>query len=93
MKTKILVPTNFSKKSESALDYALRLSALQPSEVYLFHVFESSMKNFSKVDLFKPVYVESRKILSGGSIESREFMHVSRSCDDQQKFINSIRDA
>ena len=50
MKIRILVPTNFSEKSELALDYALRLSSLGPSEVYIFHVFERSRGTFSRVD-------------------------------------------
>ena len=69
MKTKILVPTNFSQKSESALDYALRLSTLEPSEVYLFHVFESSARNFSKVDQLNRESMERMKVSMNEAID------------------------
>ena len=69
MKTKILVPTNFSQKSESALNYALRLSTLQSSEVYLFHVFESSMKNFSKVDQLNGESMDRMKVSMNEAID------------------------
>jgi nucleotide-binding universal stress UspA family protein len=47
---KIVVPTNFSKKSEMALDYALMYSRFANAEVYLFHALEARMTDYRELD-------------------------------------------
>ena len=58
---KILVPTNFSKKSEEALDFALRFTAGKSAEIYLFHVFEASAKHFRTVDKLNEEHMSRMK--------------------------------
>jgi nucleotide-binding universal stress UspA family protein len=49
---KYLVPVNFSRKSELALEFALTYATSQGliPEVYLFHVYEGSTKDFRLLD-------------------------------------------
>ena len=49
-KIKLVVPTNFSKKSEIALDFALTYVRDQQADVYLFHVLEAKGSDFRELD-------------------------------------------
>jgi nucleotide-binding universal stress UspA family protein len=60
-KLKLLVPCNFSKKSEMALDFALSYSIGKNTEIFLFHVFEDSTSNFRKLDALNEEYMERMK--------------------------------
>lgn len=66
---KFLVPFNFSGKSELALDFALRYSASQPADVYLFHVFEKGASDFRKLDKLNEEYLERMKQIVTGAVE------------------------
>ena len=58
---KLLVPTNFSIKSEQALDFALTYSAGSNTQVYLFHVFEDARTNFRHLDKLNEEYMDRMK--------------------------------
>ena len=60
-KLKLLVPVNFSKKSEMALDFALNYSQGVSTEIYVFHVFEDATKNFRRLDKLNEEYMERMK--------------------------------
>jgi nucleotide-binding universal stress UspA family protein len=57
-KLKLLVPTSFSRKSELALDFALIYSQSFNADVYLFHVFENSTKNYRRLDALNQEHME-----------------------------------
>jgi nucleotide-binding universal stress UspA family protein len=61
-KQKFLVPFNFSRKSEMALDFALRYSAHIDVDIYLFHVFEGRGVDFRKLDRQNEEYLERMKL-------------------------------
>jgi nucleotide-binding universal stress UspA family protein len=58
---KIVVATNFSKKSEMALDFALEYSQKFPSSIYLFHAFEEKRTDFRELDRLNVEYMERMK--------------------------------
>ena len=58
---KFVVATDFSKKSELALDFALTYSRTCNAEVYLFHVVESKQQNFRELDRLNVEYLERMK--------------------------------
>ncbi|MBI5509635.1 MAG: universal stress protein [Deltaproteobacteria bacterium] len=60
-KLKILVPINFSRKSEMALDFALLYSQHFKADVYLFHVFEDKTDDFRRLDRLNEEYMERMK--------------------------------
>jgi nucleotide-binding universal stress UspA family protein len=59
---KFLVPFNFSRKSEMALDFALRYSAHIDVDIYLFHVFEGKGADFRKLDRQNEEFLERMKL-------------------------------
>jgi nucleotide-binding universal stress UspA family protein len=68
-KQKFLVPFNFSRKSELALDWALRYGAHIDCEVFLFHVFEGKASDFRKLDRQNEEYMERMKLTVTSWIE------------------------
>jgi nucleotide-binding universal stress UspA family protein len=66
---KFLVPFNFSKKSEMALDFALRYSNSTPADIYLFHVFEKGATDFRKLDKLNEEYLERMKQIVTQAVE------------------------
>jgi len=58
---KIVVPTNFSKKSEMALDFALMYSSFANADVYLFHALEERMTDYRELDRLNVEYMERMK--------------------------------
>ena len=66
---KLLVPVNFSVKSEMALDFALTYSQGMSADIYLFHVFEEATKNFRRLDRLNEEYMERMKQMVNKSIE------------------------
>jgi nucleotide-binding universal stress UspA family protein len=61
-KLKIVVPTNFSRKSEQALDFALEYSRNGFADVYLFHVFQvKDKRDYSKIDRLNVEYMDRMK--------------------------------
>lgn len=59
---KFLVPFNFSRKSEMALDFALRYGAHIEVDIYMFHVFEGKAGDFRKLDRQNEEYLERMKL-------------------------------
>lgn len=55
---KLLVPINFSEKSELALDFALEYSAKANAELYLFHVIEDSTSDYRRLDKLNVEFME-----------------------------------
>ncbi len=60
-KLKIVVPTNFSHKSELALDFALELSRFANADVYLFHALEEKITDYRELDRVNVEYVARMK--------------------------------
>jgi len=58
---RLLVPINFSEKSEMALDFALAHAYALNAQIYLFHVFEGVTKNFRRLDALNEEYMERMK--------------------------------
>jgi len=83
-KLKLLVPTNFSRKSEMALDFALAQTQLTAAhvQVYLFHVFEDATKNFRRLDKLNEEYMERMKQTMVNGIERQRQQGVTVSVED-----------
>ncbi len=60
-KLKLLVPINFARKCEMALDFALIYSQNFNADVYLFHVFEDSTKDYRHLDRLNEEYLGRMK--------------------------------
>jgi nucleotide-binding universal stress UspA family protein len=60
-KVKLLVPINFSHKSESALDFALTYARHLNADIYLFHVFEGATSDYRQLDRLTEEYLERMK--------------------------------
>jgi len=60
-KLKVLVPINFSHKSEMALDFALLYSRIANVDIYLFHVFEGAPSNYRELDKLNEESLERMK--------------------------------
>ncbi|MEZ4271491.1 MAG: universal stress protein [Myxococcota bacterium] len=83
-RTKILVPVNFSAKSEMALDFALSYSRerKEKMEIYLFHVFEEATKNFRRLDRLNEEYMDRMKNMVIKAIERVYKLGFQHSVDD-----------
>lgn len=68
-KLKIVVPTNFSKKSECALDFALQYTQLHNADVYLFHVIEERSRDYRELDRLNVEIMERMKTAVMQAIE------------------------
>ncbi len=68
-KVKIVVATNFSKKSEAALDNALILSRGWNAEIFLFHCFEARQTDYRELDRINVENMERMKDLVIKSLE------------------------
>lgn len=66
---KLLVPVNFSAKSEKALDFALTYSQGNNAEIYLFHVFEVSRRDFRQLDKLNEEFMERMKQMALQAID------------------------
>jgi nucleotide-binding universal stress UspA family protein len=80
-KLKIVVPVNFSKKSEMALDFALSFWAGKNTEVYLFHVFEESTSNFRRLDALNEEYMERMKQMVIQAVERLSHKGIAHTVD------------
>ena len=69
VKTKILVPVNFSKQSEMALDFALTHAQSAHAEIYLFHVFEKKIGDFRIQDRLNEESMDRMKEMALQAIE------------------------
>jgi nucleotide-binding universal stress UspA family protein len=61
---KLLVPTNFSAKSEQALRFALHYSHTQgrPAEVFLFHSYDEKNVDYRRLDKINEECVDRMKV-------------------------------
>lgn len=57
-KAKLLVPFDFTKEAEGALDFALNYSQVLAADVYLFHVLEGSSRDFRRTDRLNEEYMD-----------------------------------
>ncbi len=58
---KLVVPTNFSKKSEMALDFALMYSRHVDADVYVFHALEERITDYRELDRLNVECMERMK--------------------------------
>ncbi|MEK7705605.1 MAG: universal stress protein [Myxococcota bacterium] len=92
-KMKVLVPINFSHKSEMALDFALRYSRIANVDIYLFHVFEESSNNYRELDRLNEEYLERMKQTVIHAIDRLTALGLSLSVDDVYRRISNGKPA
>lgn len=92
-KLKIVVPTNFSKKSEMALDFALRYSKDFNAEVYVFHVLETKEKNFRELDRANVELLERMKVTVMQAIQRLQATGVTNTVDEVHRRISNGKPA
>ena len=81
-KLKLLVPINFTRKCEMALDFALIYSQNVNADVYLFHVFEDSTKNYRRLDRLNEEYMERMKQVVLNAIERMAGQGITHRLED-----------
>jgi nucleotide-binding universal stress UspA family protein len=87
-KLKLLVPINFARKCEMALDFALIYSQNFDADVYLFHVFEDSTKNYRRLDRLNEEYMERMKQVVMMAIERQHAKGVTHAVEDVHRRIS-----
>ncbi len=87
-KLKIVVPTDFGKKSEMALDYALTYSQNFNADVYVFHAFEHKTANFRELDKLNEEYMDRMKQAVRQAIERTYSLGVRHSIEDVHRRIS-----
>ena len=81
-KLKLLVPINFSRKSEQALDFALMYSRVAPVDIYLFHVIEGTPKSYRDLDRLNEENLERMKQMVIQALERLNAQGLELSIDD-----------
>jgi len=92
-KLKILVPINFSRKSEMALDFALIYSQHFKADVYLFHVFEAKTNDFRRVDRLNEEYMERMKQVAVAAIQRMANAGVTHTVEEVHRRISQGKPA
>lgn len=87
-KLKLLVPFNFTRKSEMALDFALLYSQNFNADVYLFHVFEDSTKNYRQLDRINEEYMERMKQVVTMAIDRMSAKGITHRVEDVHRRIS-----
>jgi nucleotide-binding universal stress UspA family protein len=87
-KLKLLVPINFARKCEMALDFALIYSQNFNADVYLFHVFEDSTKNYRRLDRLNEEYMERMKQVVMNGIERMAGQGITHRLEDVHRRIS-----
>lgn len=87
-KLKLLVPINFTRKCEMALDFALIYSQNFNADVYLFHVFEDSTKNYRRLDRLNEEYMERMKQVVLNGIERMAGQGITHRLEDVHRRIS-----
>lgn len=87
-KGKVLVPINFTKKSELALDFALKFSGGINANIYLFHVFEDSTSDYRRLDRINEEYMERMKQVVMLAIQRLHAQGVQHSVEDIHRRIS-----
>ena len=88
-KLRLLVPTNFSVKSEMALQYALVYSQKESAEVYLFHCYDGKDADFRRVDQLNVELVERMKDSVMRCIETLETMGIKHAVQNVHRRLSS----
>ena len=87
-KLKLVVPINFSKKSELALDFALKFSSNNNADVYLFHCIEAKAKDFSEFDRLNVEYMDRMKEATLQSIDRLSALGITPAVDSIHRRIS-----
>ena len=87
-KIKLLVPINFTRKSEMALDFALIYSQNFNADVYLFHVFEDSTKNYRRLDRLNEEYLDRMKQVVIMAIDRLHAQGITHTVEDVHRRIS-----
>jgi len=87
-KMKLVVATDFSHKSELALDFALLYSRSGDAEVFLFHVVESKENNFRELDRLNVEYMERMKQAVLQAIDRLSARGIAHSVDTVNRRIS-----
>lgn len=81
-KLKIVVPTNFSRKSEMALDFALMYSRFADADVYVFHAVEEKITDYRELDRLNVEHMERMKQAVLQAIERLTQRGLNHSIDE-----------
>jgi nucleotide-binding universal stress UspA family protein len=92
-KIKILVPINFSHKSERALDFALMYARHLNADIYLFHVFEDATSNYRQLDRLTEEYLDRMKQQVIQSVERLAKIGIEHTVDDVYRRIGGGKPA
>ena len=92
-KLKLLVPINFSKKSEMALDFALVYSEHFKADIYLFHVFEDRTDDFRRLDRLNEEYMERMKQVVNIAIQRMAAQGVTHTVEEVHRRISQGKPA
>ena len=87
-KLKLLVPTNFTRKSEMALDFALIYSQNFNADVYLFHVFEAGSKDYRRLDAHNQEYMERMKQVVLNAISRMQERGITHRLEDVHRRVS-----
>jgi len=87
-KRKLLVPINFTGKSEMALDFALTYSQVFNADIYLFHVFEDSTNDYRRLDRLNEEYMERMKQVVMLAIDRMLAKGVTHTVEDVHRRIS-----
>ena len=92
-KLKIVVPTNFSKKSELALDFALMYSRFADADVYVFHAVEEKITDYRELDRLNVEHMERMKRAGLQAIERLNQRGIDHSVDEVYRRTSHGKDA
>jgi nucleotide-binding universal stress UspA family protein len=81
-KLKLVVATNFSKKSEDALDFALTYTQNVHADVYLFHCYEEGGKDFRLLDRVNVQFMDRMKVVVMQALERLRQKGVSPTVEE-----------
>ncbi|MEE8410744.1 MAG: universal stress protein [Myxococcota bacterium] len=87
-KSKLLVPINFTKKSELAMDFSLKFSGSMNADIYLFHVFEDSTSDYRRLDRINEEYMERMKQVVMLAIQRLHAKGVAHTVEDVHRRIS-----
>ncbi len=93
-KLKLLVPINFSSKSDLALDYALTYSQRFSADVYLFHAVREATKksaNYGRIDALNEEYLERMRQVVIQAIDRLNALGVTHTVEDVYRRISAGR--
>lgn len=92
-KLRLVVPVNFSRKSEMALDFALSFSRNSNADVYLLHVLEGGKDDFREMDRRNAEYMDRMQTMVMKAIERVQSQGISPHLEDIYRRIGSGKPA